>query len=104
MAIENIEFILEDILKFNERNYFDAIVIHYVLHDITEKGKMVNVLNRNLKPGGRIYIREPTRKNHGISLKDLEELMCSAGLQRLSLKEDYSFPLMGKICEGVFIK
>lgn len=100
----NISFELENILDFNEGYQFDIVMVHYVLHDILEREKAIDILNKSLKSNGRIYIREPTRKNHGMSSKEVEKLMFLAGLEKFSSKEGYSFPLRGKIYEGVFRK
>ncbi len=100
---ENIEFLTADIQKLGQEKCFDKIVLHYVLHDITEKDVTVCKLIKMLKPKGIIFIREPTRKNHGMNLLEIENLMVSKGLKKLSSKESYSFPLRGKIYEGVFV-
>ncbi len=100
----NIEFKINDILDFVEEHYFDVAIVHYVLHDIIEREKIICILNKCLNSRGRIYIREPTRKNHGMSSTEIEKLMFSTGLEKLSSKEGHSFPIRGKSYEGVFIK
>jgi 2-polyprenyl-3-methyl-5-hydroxy-6-metoxy-1,4-benzoquinol methylase len=100
----NIQFKKEDILRFNLKNCFDTIIIHYVLHDIPKKNKLVNSLSSLLKREGKIFIREPTRKNHGISKTKIEKLMLCAGLKKIFSKETNSFPLRGKVYEGIFDK
>lgn len=44
-------------------NYYDAVVIPYVLHDIKPglMGDIVKIMGRKLKEGGNIYIREPSQ-------------------------------------------
>lgn len=101
---KNIEFVVEDILRFKRENYFDIAVVHYILHDIPQKEKVIEVLRNCLKENGRIYLREPTRKNHGISSKEIKKLMGEGGFSKIKSKEDYSFPLKGRVFEGVFIK
>ncbi len=103
-GFRNIDFILRDMLNFSEENSFDIVVVHYVLHDLEEKEKFINILSKSLRGGGRIHIREPTRKNHGMPSADIEELMFSVGSENLSSREGYSFPLRGKVYEGVFSK
>jgi len=104
---ENVEIKLEDILDFNEDILdfnFDAILIHCVLHDIAEKRGVINIMSRCLKDKGKIYLRELTRKSHGILREEIEELMALEGLKKLSSKEGYLLPIRGKVYEGVFIK
>ena len=101
---KNIEFVVEDILRFKRENYFDIAVVHYILHDIPQKEKVIEVLRNCLKENGRVYLREPTRKNHGISSKEIKKLMGEGGFSKIKSKEDYSFPLKGRVFEGVFIK
>ena len=105
-SFENIEFKLEDILNLDEQNCYDLAIIHYVLHDI-EKNKRVEMISKiknSLKNKGIIYIREPTRKEHGISYQEIEEIMNLNHLIKKFSHENYSFPLKGKVYAGVFIK
>jgi len=97
-----IEFIMGDILNFKRENYFDVVVIHYVLHDVLQKEKAIEVLRDCLKENGRIYLREPTRKNHGISSKEIKKLMAQERFLEIESKEGYDFPLKGKVYEGIF--
>ena len=101
---KNIEFLVEDILRFKRENYFNVAVVHYVLHDLPQKEKVIEVLRNCLKENGRVYLREPTRKNHGISSKEIRKLMKGGGFLKIKSREGYSFPLKGKIFEGVFMK
>ncbi len=101
---KNIEFIVGDILNFEKKNYFDSIIINYVLHDIYQKEKAVKIIKNFLKPKGMVYIREPTRKNHGISQDEIKTLMQKENFSEITSKEGSSFPLKGEIFEGVFIK
>jgi ubiquinone/menaquinone biosynthesis C-methylase UbiE len=84
---------------------FDSAIIHYVLHDISsaERESALEKIVYLLKPHGRIYIREPTRKNHGISPKEIERLMEQRNLLKVFSKEEKSFPLTGKVYEGIFL-
>ncbi len=55
---------------------FDIILIHHVLHDIHpgKHSKVVKQLSRILKPDGRIYIREPIKKSHGMPYEEIRQL------------------------------
>ena len=98
----NAEVGCEDILNLQKGNYFDAIVVHYVLHDINEIKKAINVMSKSLKDKGRIFIREPIRKTHGISFSKIRSLMSKIGFLEQTSKEGYSFPIRGKVYEGIF--
>lgn len=100
---DNVELIREDILDFERRSYFDLVVVHYVLHDLTEKEKAAEVLKDSLRQKGKIYIREPTRKNHGMASKEIAQLMEGVGLKEIYFKESYLF-ILRKVCVGVYEK
>lgn len=101
---KNIFFRCEDFLDFKKDNYFDVVIVHYVLHDIAEKKKSIGIMERSLKDKGRIFIREPTRKNHGMFPKEIKGLMELARLKEICSKEGYSFPMRGKVYQGIFQK
>jgi len=73
-------------------------------YKVAERRKVVNIMSKCLKSKGIIYIREPTRKNHGMPSTEIEELLFSTGLEKLSSREGYSFPIRGKVYEGIFKK
>ncbi|MBU1199774.1 MAG: class I SAM-dependent methyltransferase [Nanoarchaeota archaeon] len=102
--LRNIEFRVEDVLDFKGKNYYDVIVIHYVLHDIVEKENVVDILRNSLKKEGLVHIREPTRKKHGIDSENIRLLMIKKGFLEKKSREDYSFPIKGKVYEGIFKK
>lgn len=60
---------------------FDAVLIHYVLHDIPagERALVLHTLARKLKPGGRLLLREP--QDHGLAARELHNLTAAAGLK-----------------------
>jgi len=92
---ENIEFKLGDINKLILKDCYDVIIIHYILHDINQDTRLrtIKTLKTRLKENGKVYIREPTRKNHGMPAKEIEDLMSLSGLKKISSKEIYSLPL-----------
>ncbi len=102
---KNIEFKLGDITELNLKDDYDIAIIHYVLHDINQNNRLrtIKTLKAKLKKNSRIYIREPTRKNHGMPAKKIEDLMLSSGLKKISSKEIYSLPLRSHYV-GIFEK
>ncbi|MFO8008668.1 MAG: class I SAM-dependent methyltransferase [Candidatus Brocadiia bacterium] len=64
---------------------FDAAVMHFTLHDIEEGARMpvLQALAPVLKPDGRLFIREPTREDHGMQPDEIRRLMTEAGLQEV---------------------
>jgi len=68
-------------LEVGDKSY-DVVLVSYVLHDVEtqERPIIVSELASKLKPGGRIVIKEPTKRNHGIDPSDIRSLMSGAGL------------------------
>jgi len=66
-----------------EKGAFDAITIVYVIHDIVpkERASIIEALVDLLKPGGKIWILEPTKEGHGMSVEEIRLLMNLAGLE-----------------------
>jgi len=77
--------------------------LHYILHDINKykRLELIKKLKLMLKDDGRIYIRELTTKEHGISVKKIENLMLSSGFKKISSKEIYSL-LLKHYYVGIF--
>ncbi|MDD5133167.1 MAG: class I SAM-dependent methyltransferase [Candidatus Nanoarchaeia archaeon] len=101
----NIEFKLGDIKKLNIKDsFYDIVVIHYVLHDITESERLdlIKIIKKKLKKGGKFYIREPIRKSHGISPGNIKRLMKLSGLKEVYSKNKFSL-LLRSTFEGIFV-
>lgn len=83
----NIEYRAGDIRSLDiPAASFDAVVIHYMLHDV-EKGfrpGVVEAVADKLKFGGKLYIREPSKTSHGMSSTDIRRLMTDNGLREVS--------------------
>jgi ubiquinone/menaquinone biosynthesis C-methylase UbiE len=71
-------------VKIPDRS-FDVIAIVHVLHDIppAERPSTVLSLGKKLTDTGRLFIHEPTRPSHGMSIKEIRSLMNSAGLKQV---------------------
>ncbi len=61
---------------------YDVIIIHIMLHDVpfTDRKAIVTTLATHLAPGGKICIREPINRNHGMPPSEIRALMQAAGL------------------------
>jgi len=101
-SFKNIKFILRDIADYKNNTKFDIIIFHYVLHDIIKKEKVIVVLKNYLNKEGKIYIREPTRKEHGLDFREIRGLMLKNGFYEKESKIYSCFPLRSEIYEGVF--
>jgi SAM-dependent methyltransferase len=64
---------------------FDAIAIVHVIHDIAPAERVSTVLSlaKKLADNGRLFIYEPTRPSHGMSIKEIRLLMNNAGLKQV---------------------
>ena len=58
----------------------------------------VAALGALLKPGGRLWIWEPTRESHGMPVGEIRDLMASSGLTESARR------ISEKAYEGVFLK
>jgi SAM-dependent methyltransferase len=90
-----------DTLPIPDHGY-DAVFIHFVLHDIpaADRPAIMRCLAAKPANGGRVFVREPYGPE-GIAVDELRVLMTSAGL-RESTCALTTVPLMGPTYEGVF--
>lgn len=99
----NVNYRLGDIegVPLPNRTY-DAIFIHFVLHDIpeTERPRIITGLGLKLKPGGHWFIREPVEHNE-ITPAEINHLLTSAGFSETSGEVTRRWPV-GKVYEGIF--
>lgn len=83
-SFSNVDYRVGEIssLDIDDKSY-DMVVVSFVLHDVEEQKRsvIVNELVRRLKPGGRIVIKEPTKRDHGMEPSDIRMLMSGAGLK-----------------------
>ena len=102
----NVEFKLGTIFDLDiPDNSYDAVVIHYVLHDIDQdlREEIVKALSKKLKNGGKVYIREPLADNHGMPSAEIRKLMINEGLNEISFKIN-NVRFVGESTEAVFEK
>ena len=101
----NVDYQLGDIAALDiADNAYDIVVVHFVLHhvEMDQRQEKVDILVRKLKPRGRLFIREPTRAEHGTPTAEIRALMSAAGLHERESRMTRS--LMGEVFEGVFDK
>lgn len=103
---KHVEFRQGDIARMQlQDGSYDGAVIHFVLHDLDreDRAPKLRILADKLKKGGKIYIREPTREEHGMSPEEIRKEMAGAHLTELSAKETGSM-YTGPMFEGVYVK
>jgi ubiquinone/menaquinone biosynthesis C-methylase UbiE len=102
----NVIYINSDIKDADlQNNFFDVIVVHFVLHDIKkeQRNKVVEKFYSILKNSGRLFIREPIKENHGIKEEEIMELMIGAGFEKEKMEYQEHF-MRPKMIAGVFVK
>jgi 2-polyprenyl-3-methyl-5-hydroxy-6-metoxy-1,4-benzoquinol methylase len=102
----NVEYYAEDIRKWEEKNnYFDAAVIHFMLHDIDkpERPEVVKALATKMKTDAKLFIREPTKEGHGMRPEEIQGLMLKSGLEETDSMITKNF-IMGSMYTGIFSK
>jgi ubiquinone/menaquinone biosynthesis C-methylase UbiE len=86
----NTSFYLGRLLNFDiDNGEFDGINVHYVLHDIAKEKRqeLVGEMYDLLRPGGKIFLREPLKENHGIPSSEIKKLFMDAGFYPLYEEE-----------------
>lgn len=105
-GLDNVEFVLGDVLELDlPEGSFDAVVIHWALHEVEpeRRGETLRELARLLSDGGRLFVSEPTREEHGIPADGIRRLMSEAGLREVSSEEHRPF-LLPPSYEGAYVK
>lgn len=61
---------------------FDVVLVHWMLHDIppADRPSIAAELARLLRPGGRLFSREPTSARHGMPAAQARALFSATGL------------------------
>ena len=84
---------------------FDVVLVHWMLHDIPpwDRPSIVAELARLLRPGGRLFSREPTAAKHGMPAAQAREVYAAAGLSESRATEG-KLPIIGEYYRAVWTK
>jgi len=101
----NVEFKIGDISEIDIKiGSYDVILSHFVLHDVEEgiRQRTLNALTSALKKTGKLYIKKPLSKSHGMPAEEIRELMTQSGLKEIDFKIFKSFAgPPGPKCMGI---
>jgi ubiquinone/menaquinone biosynthesis C-methylase UbiE len=105
-AYPTVELRLGDIrsMELTEESY-DVVLVHWMLHDVApwDRPGIVAKLAGLLRPGGRLFSREPTNAKHGMPAAQLRELYAAAGLTE-ALAAEGKAPILGEYYRAVWTK
>jgi ubiquinone/menaquinone biosynthesis C-methylase UbiE len=84
---------------------FDVVLVHWMLHDVPpqDRPSIVAELARLLRPGGRLFSREPTGARHGMPAAQARELFVAAGLTE-TLASEGRIRLLGEYYRAVWVR
>jgi ubiquinone/menaquinone biosynthesis C-methylase UbiE len=89
----NVDFYDGDIRQLNiPDSEFDVITVFHVIHDIppAERPETVKAMARKLKKNGTVFVREPTKKSHGMPVDEVRALFLEAGFKETGRNESKS--------------
>jgi len=105
-AYTNVDFALGDVRELElPAESFDVVVMHWMFHDVpaADRRPVLAALVAALRLGGKLFTREPSRKEDGIEVTALRNLLGGAGLSELRSAKGSSF-WMGPHYAGVWEK
>ena len=102
----HVEILTGDLRSLDiEDSSCDAAFIHFALHDIDEAIRLetVTTLFGKLRPGGKLYLREPTVKFGAMPVAAMREVLNRGGFTEQSHRMTGA-PLFGPMYEAVYLK
>jgi ubiquinone/menaquinone biosynthesis C-methylase UbiE len=102
----DVEFRLGDVRHIGlPARSFDVVLAHWMLHDVApwDRPSIVAELARLLRPGGRLFSREPTNARHGMPAAQVRELFAAAGLTE-TLATQGKAPILGEHYRAVWMR
>jgi ubiquinone/menaquinone biosynthesis C-methylase UbiE len=84
---------------------YDAVNVHYVLHDVPEENReeLIAEMYELLRPGGKIFLREPVKESHGIPANETDRLFEMAGFIKTNGQER-KMRFMGDAYAACYVK
>jgi ubiquinone/menaquinone biosynthesis C-methylase UbiE len=84
---------------------FDVVLVHWMLHDVPpwDRPEIVAELARLLRPGGRLFSREPSSPKHGMPAAEVRKLFTAAGLTETMATEGKA-AILGEYYRAVWMK
>lgn len=84
---------------------FDVVLVHWMLHDVApwDRPSILAELARVLRPGGRLFAREPTSPRHGMPAAEARRLLAAAGLEEAEAEEGKKM-ILGPYYRAVWLK
>ena len=105
-AFANVDYRCGDVRTMGlSEGRFDVVLVHWMLHDVPpwDRPSILVELARLLRPGGRLFTREPTSAKHGMSAAEVRRLLTAAGLIE-SLGTEGRMRLIGAYYRGVWAR
>jgi ubiquinone/menaquinone biosynthesis C-methylase UbiE len=102
----DVEYLLGDVRDMGlPAGSFDVVLVHWMLHDVSPRDRpsIVAELARLLRPGGRLFSREPTSTKHGMPAAEVRKLLAAAGLTE-TLAAEGKAPILGEYYRAVWSK